>query len=337
MNREALLGRYRSHEAIRSGGAIGGLNEGPVITLHGVQTRLIAWPGNGFQTESVHLLALRSGEASAEYGYAGSEEAMLCVAGTGEVRLRDRWVAMAAGDIAYFPEGVRHALRHSGAVASDFVLVTQITPPAFELYAAAGFYHTGLGTMNFEACFRAGLNAKTGSLKAPLAFANRETEAAVRSWNLTPIKVRQHGALFNVFRGAAFDELGIPARLVVWPGAGTRSAGFNFAYSPDPEPDFIHTHPVSDECLFLWAGKGKGYLGGADWIEMKPLECLLAPCGVFHGHWGLGGPSFWGGFASPPQVDLLVKTPYYAGGAILPGEVTALEYTELPEPDRLFL
>ncbi len=332
-----MIARYRTHDEIRRAGAIGSLNEGAVITLHGLATRLVAWPGNGFQTESVHVLTLHPGEASHDYAYAGGEEVMLCLSGQGEVRLRDRWVAMAPGDLAYFPEGILHSIRHGGSAQGDFVLVTQITPPPFELYADAGFYQTALGTMNYDACFRAALNARADNLQAPVGFAYRETEAEVRSWNLDPGDIRKQGALFNIFMGAAFDALGIPARMVIWPGAGTRSAGFNFAYSPEPEPDFIHTHPISDECLFLWAGQGRGYLGGSDWIDLDPLECLLAPCGVMHGHWGVGGPSFWGGFASPPQVDLLVKTPYYTKGGILPGTPTRLEYQEQDGAAPLFL
>ena len=47
--------RFRTHEEIKSHGAIGNLNEGIEITTHGMRTRLIAWPGNGFQTESVQF------------------------------------------------------------------------------------------------------------------------------------------------------------------------------------------------------------------------------------------------------------------------------------------
>jgi len=323
MEKETYLSRYRTADEIRRSGAIGGLNEGPVIELHEMQTRLVAWPGNGFQTESVHVLTLEPGQSSAEYTYYGSEEAMICLLGAGEVWMHDRWVTIAPGDIAYFPEGVPHSIRNVHK-EQPLTLVTQITPPPVELYAASGFYHVALGTMNFDACNRASLNAASGNLKAPLALAYRETESAVRSWNLEPAEVRARGALFNMFMGAPFDALGIPARLVVWPGAGSRTAGFNFAYSPKPEADFIHTHPVSDECLFLWAGKGKGFLGGSQWFEVDVLECLLAPCGVFHGHWG--GPTFWGGFASPPQADLLIKTPYYQEGSIAPG---------IPEPLKI--
>ncbi len=59
MIRESYLERNRTHEEIRRGGAIGNLNAGIGITTHSIPTRLIAWPGNGFQTLSVHVLTHR--------------------------------------------------------------------------------------------------------------------------------------------------------------------------------------------------------------------------------------------------------------------------------------
>jgi len=62
---EKWSARFRTHDEIRSRGAIGNLNDGIEINTQGVRTRLIAWPGNGFQTESVHVLTLAPGEESA--------------------------------------------------------------------------------------------------------------------------------------------------------------------------------------------------------------------------------------------------------------------------------
>jgi len=88
---EKWSARFRSHNEIRSRGAIGNLNDGIEITMQGVRTRLIAWPGNGFQTESVHVLTLAPGEESARYAYDMSDEAMVCFKGQGEVYLRGEW------------------------------------------------------------------------------------------------------------------------------------------------------------------------------------------------------------------------------------------------------
>jgi hypothetical protein len=45
---EKWSARFRTHEQIRSHGAIGNLNDGIEITAQGVRTRLIAWPGEWF-------------------------------------------------------------------------------------------------------------------------------------------------------------------------------------------------------------------------------------------------------------------------------------------------
>jgi hypothetical protein len=180
-----------------------------------------------------------------------------------------------------------------------------------------------------------GLNSPPGCISAPLALAYRESEPAARAWNRGEHDVRTQGAILKVFMCTFFDTMNIPARLILWPGAGCRTAGFNFALCPEPTTDFIHTHPVSDECLFLWAGKGMAYTGRG-WMEMGPLDCILAPCGVFHGTWGVDGPTFWGGFASPPQLDLVVKTNYYHDGVISPAPFTRLNFPEDPSTRDLF-
>jgi gentisate 1,2-dioxygenase len=53
---------HRTAAQIRSEGALGSLRQGIEVEIHGVRTRIIAWPGNGFQTESIHVLTLSPGQ-----------------------------------------------------------------------------------------------------------------------------------------------------------------------------------------------------------------------------------------------------------------------------------
>jgi mannose-6-phosphate isomerase-like protein (cupin superfamily) len=136
MASETYQAKYKRASEIRLGGAIGNLQEGIELETHGVTTRLIAWPGNGFQTEAVHVLTVHAGQESTAYSYDVSEEAMLCLAGEGEVYLHGSWRAFRPGDLAYFPEGVSHAVRNLRGT-DDVIVVTQITPPQLDLYETA--------------------------------------------------------------------------------------------------------------------------------------------------------------------------------------------------------
>ena len=80
--------------------------------------------------------------------------------------------------------------------------------------------------------------------------------------------------------------------------------------------DTIHNHPVSDEFLVMWSGSGQFFIGGIGWVDAEENDVILAPCGIVHGHRSTAGrgPSLMGGFASPPQIDLMIPTSYYKDG-----------------------
>jgi quercetin dioxygenase-like cupin family protein len=322
---DALRVRYRSAEQIRAGGALGNLGEGVEITTHGIATRLVAWPGTGFQTEAVHVLTIAPGQESDRYRYDLAEEALLCHSGTGEVWLREQWVALRPGDVAYVPEGVERAVRNAPANLDPLILVSQITPPQFDLYTDAGLYNEAFGVINENAVAKAAINARSVDLPDP-ALAFHDDQPAVRSWVLERADVRRGGALFNVFMGAPFTGIGVPMRLILWPGAGSRTAGFNLAAPESGTADELHTHPVSDECLAMWRGDGEFFIGET-WLPAKANDVALAPCGVAHGHRS-EGVTLFGGFASPPQLDLVMPTGYYAAGAF-----TTTTATRLPVGD----
>jgi quercetin dioxygenase-like cupin family protein len=323
---DALGVRYRRADQIRAGGALGNLGEGVEITTHGIATRLIAWPGTGFQTEAVHVLTIGPGQESDRYRYDLAEEALLCHSGTGEVWLREQWVALRPGDVAYVPEGVPRAMRNPAANRDPMIIVSQITPPQFDLYTDAGLYNEAFSVINERAAAKAAINARSVVLpESALAF--HDDQPAVRSWMLEREDVRRRGALFNVFMGAPFTGIGVPMRLILWPGAGSRTAGFNLAAPESGTADELHTHPVSDECLVMWRGDRSEFFIGGTWLPAKANDVALAPCGVAHGHRS-DGVTLFGGFASPPQLDLLMPTEYYAAGAFTTATTTRLRVGE---------
>ncbi|MCL9683998.1 cupin domain-containing protein [Legionella maioricensis] len=319
-SKEDYLAQNRSHAQIRSSGAIGNLNEGIEIMINNLPTRLIAWPGNGFQTESVHVITVKPGLESPLYNYQISEEALLCVQGKGEVYLRDQWVEIEPGDIAYFPENIKHGIRNATQNRDDFILVSSITPPLVSLYIDSGFYIEELGKMDFDAAEAAKKASTPGKLSPINHLRYRETHSELRAWNLKANDVRKNGGLFNMFKGAEFNANGSPMRFILWPGHGSRQCGFHLTRCATGDLFAAHTHPVSDECVIVWAGSARGFLDN-HWLEMGIHECLLAPCGVPH-----GGPlniktqvvgtieqskdTLWGGFASPPQGDLYLRAGY---------------------------
>jgi quercetin dioxygenase-like cupin family protein len=333
MAAEQFQARYRTLEEIRSAGSVGNLQDGAEITTNGVSTRLIAWPGNGFQTESVHVLTLRPGDESNIYTYGMAEEAMLCLSGSGEVLLRGSWQQIQPGDIAYFPETVAHAVRNPVGSTEGLVLVTQITPPQFDLYEEAGFYNRAQATLNQSAIFKATINAPGAEIPQH-RMDYHQTGPDVRAEHLAPGDVRTGGAMFNVYSGTPFPGLGLPAQLILWPGAGTRTAGFNFALAPAGATDRIHIHPVSDECLILWEGVCEGYVAdgyrGSQFIPLDTYDVILAPCGVLHGHRSTDAPSVLGGFASPPQLDLLLDADLYRDGAFAPAAFQPADLAQIP-------
>jgi quercetin dioxygenase-like cupin family protein len=245
---------YRSAAEIRAEGAIGSLMQGIEVEIHGVSTRIIAWPGNGFQTESIHVLTLSPGQEMEMHAYGMAEEAMICLKGGGEAYVRGEWVPLNPGDLAFYPPNVPHAVRAAASAERDLVMVTAISPPAFDLYADAGFYNVQYGVINEEAAFFAHQNAVPGTLSPEQEMRYWDTAPGVRPWNLSVEEIVSGGALFTIFRGAKIDVIDAPMVFVLWPGYGARSTGFHFATGEAGLTTAVHAHPAADECVVMWGG-----------------------------------------------------------------------------------
>lgn len=309
-------------QQIRQHGALGTINYTLSIVTHDLPTRLMAWPGNGFQTQSLHALVLAPGMHTPWYAYQISEEALLCLRGSCQVYLHEQWVTLQPGDIAYFPAGISHAIKNE--THQECVVITQLTPPVLELYAQSGFYDVQSGVFDHDRIMQAKNNIVPWNLSQQGEVDFHDTYPQLRAWNVKPEMIAQHGALFNMFHGATFTNLQLPMRLVLWPGYGTRLAGFHAGYQGIHNQSLVHTHPISDEVLFFMRGTHGSYYCQGQWIPARPNDYLLAPCGVPHGAKGpdsieVGSTEpqcvIGGGFASPPQIDLYLKVNAYAQGA----------------------
>lgn len=320
---------HRTAAQIRAEGAIGSLLHGIEVRIHGVRTRIIAWPGNGFQTESVHVITLAPGEEMDMHTYGMAEEAMLCLKGGGEACVRGEWVAYNPGDLGFFPAGVPHAVRASARADTELVVVAAISPPEFDLYAESGFYNLQYGVINDEAAFFAHQNAVPGLLSTDQEMRYRDTAPDARPWNLSVDEISTGGALFNVFRGGKVDVIDAPMLFLLWPGYGARSTGFHFATGEAGLSASVHAHPAADECVVLWAGQARAYACGA-WHEMDTYDCVFAPCGVRHGISAVADTTLWGGFAAPPQLDLYQRTDWFKEGTF-----ATPPYERLDVPDSL--
>ena len=328
MELESYWERYCTHTQIQQNGAMTNLGDGIPITAHGIDTRPIAWPGNGFLTESVHVMTVKPGEESERWTYDMAEEAMVCFKGKGQILLRGQWLDVEPGDIAYFPFSAERAIRNPEGNQDDFVVVTSISPPQLDLYTASGFYDSVNKVMNFEAINYAKINTKRVEYGPDNEMAFHDSHSEVRAWNLGNDEIRRGGALFNAFYGGpltglvqggsgdASDGETSPMLLILFAGFGTGATGFNFSCMTPGMTADIHTHPVSDECVINWWGGNQVWLGDR-WLPSSSYDCLLAPRGVRHGGYIAEDATqslLVGGLAAPPQLDLLINSGYYKNG-----------------------
>src|SRR5450755_2392502 len=156
--------------------------------------------------------------------------------------------------------------------------------------------------------------AGTGVPRRPAKGSLVDARTRRRAPTGRPVQCLHGRAVYRYRRPDAPDPLA---------GAGSRTAGFNLAAPDSGTADELHTHPVSDECLVMWRCDSAEFFIGGTWLQAKANDVALAPCGVAHGHRS-EGVTLFGGYASPPQLDLLMPTEYYATGAFTTATATQL-------------
>jgi quercetin dioxygenase-like cupin family protein len=305
-----------SIDQIRKIGTIPNLNQGIEIPINGLRTRLIAWPGQGMVNGAIHLITLAPGDATLLYRYPVSEEALECIKGKGEVYYPhlDRWVTIEPGDVAYFPENVKHGIRNREK-SGDFVLISQITPPQLDLYEESKLFVRSTGKFDSNRIAQLTASSPRGNLTAITDAKYRNTHPEVRAWNRSNDKIRREGALFNIFYGAPFTQIGVPMLIILFPGYGTRSAGLHTGILPKGGAGaHSHTHPISDDCVIYLQGKASVSMEGKD-VPVGALDVIAAPILVPHGAGGATAEqALLSGYGAPPQQELYEQEGYLKGG-----------------------
>jgi quercetin dioxygenase-like cupin family protein len=90
------------------------------------------------------------------------------------------------------------------------------------------------------------------------------------------------------------------ARLVVWPGTGSRTANMNYVDMEPGEANVPHSHPESEDTIFIVSGQGtvQDYDNDAEHV-IRAGDVVHVPIGVVHavradrgsGILSVGGPS----------------------------------------------
>ncbi|WP_162901712.1 cupin domain-containing protein [Breoghania sp. L-A4] len=311
----------RTREKIRTHGAVFSLNDGVETRINGIHTRLVIWPGVGPTESSLHVMIVQPGDESPLYRLGMSDEAMVCLSGRGEVFVRGEWAEIEAGDVAYFPAGVAHGVRCAKSAGQDFILANAISPPNLDIYAGTGFISPESRQFNFDAIDLAVRNAQAaGSKLGPLPSNEthlNESHPHLRAWNLDADDVRRNGGLFNIYKGAKSPVV-VPLRLILWPGhGGSALVGYNCVVHQPKQLFDIHIHPVSPERIIAVKGEGLFYIEDA-WIEARENDVLVVPASIPHGTAGsekTDGTFVCAGFATPPQLDLILASGFYEDGA----------------------
>jgi quercetin dioxygenase-like cupin family protein len=125
--------------------------------------------------------------------------------------------------------------------------------------------------------------------------------------------VRRYGGVFALGKGPEYKQLGgLDVNLVVTPNMGSRGIGVTAGFHAPGQSFAPHRHPLSEEILIVFKGKGQFYLHDR-WIDVSEGDVVYAPEGVLH---GTRNPEtntetfITIGCASPPQLDMYQRSGY---------------------------
>jgi quercetin dioxygenase-like cupin family protein len=304
----------RTRQEVTTRGAVFNINEGIEIEDDkDCVTRLVGWPGVGTRMVSFHLLTHKKGGYYETHRHPASEDSMICLRGQGEVNLGRGWVAVEAGNAIIVPRGCEHATRNSPDAVEDFVVLSYNCPPPMEYYQRIGMFADG--NFSWGAIDVALLATTVGQVPKESVMKLNEFGGNERGELKGAAEVARSGGVFNVFRGAPFTGNGGLMKFVLWPGAGA-VVGQHTAFH-DPGEAFVpHVHPISEDAIFIFDGKGTGYLESR-WIEVSEGDIIYAPAGIRHGTGCRSSETktmICTGCAFPPQFDLYERAGYLKGG-----------------------
>lgn len=126
-------------------------------------------------------------------------------------------------------------------------------------------------------------------------------------------RVRRYGGVFRLDRGPAFEQRGgLGVNLVITPNVGSRGIGLTAGFHAPGVAFAPHRHPLSEEILIAFRGKGQFYLHDR-WVDVEEGDIVYAPEGILHGTRNPSTntePFITIGCAAPPQLDLYQRSGY---------------------------
>jgi len=125
--------------------------------------------------------------------------------------------------------------------------------------------------------------------------------------------VKKYGGKFSIHNGEVWTmPNGHDVHFALTPKMGAHGVNIATGFH-EPGKEFApHKHPVSEEILIIYSGKGECYLYDK-WIPTEAGDIIYAPPGVLHGTRNPAEntePFVTLGIATPPQLDLYMRANY---------------------------